>query len=285
MLTIIRCNDSFGEKEILGRARANLKQFSNLHFIFNNFESFPSNNFNNKNIIFKKCAQGDSNARDFLQRVERALCHLIDQKKLFINSYGQVNTKFIMRMTSSSPWDFFSVISEIFIADYLLSVLGPNNFQYEEGKKNERKPDFTITLNNRKYSLELRTLMKGTTEQKIETIFDEVCIYILDLLKGKDSTCNLVVRIDTSRLFLNKKRQIDVKRSINYLRTYFDKLDILSLITNKITIDFEYIRRSFELEGNTFEKKASQIFENIPPHTIFNFNKNDSEISSNQNRE
>jgi hypothetical protein len=92
---------------------------------------------------------GDSNSPDYLQRLEKALCHLIEQKKLFIKTDGQINTKFKRRMTSNDPWNFSSIISEVLIADHLLSLFGISNFQYEGGKKSERKPDFTVTVNDR----------------------------------------------------------------------------------------------------------------------------------------
>ncbi|CAN5515591.1 hypothetical protein BH18THE2_BH18THE2_22240 [soil metagenome] len=278
MLTIIRCNDSFVEKEILEKARANLSQFPNLNFIFNNFASFSFNNSHNKNTVFRICIRGDSNSIDYLKRLENALSNLIAQKKLVIRTDGQDNTKFIKRMTSNDPWDFSSVISEIFIADYLLSIFGPNSFQYEEGKRSERKPDFTINANNRQYSLELRTLMKGKTEEKIESIFDEVCIHILNLLKEKCSTCNIIIRIDTSKLCINQEKQIDVERSRKYLLSYFNKLNILNLIKSKISIDFEYLRRLVPIEGSPSDRKASKALENIPYHTIFTFDENDSPL-------
>ena len=271
MLTIIRCNDSFVEEEILYKARVKLSQFNNLQFVFNNFEDFKFDSSHNKNTVFVKCIKGDSNSVDYLRRMEKALCNLIDKKKLFIKRNGQVNTKFINRMTSSEPWDFCSVISEIFVADYLLALFGPHNFQYEEGKKSERKPDFIINTNDRLYSLEVRTLMKGSTEEKIETIFDQVCIYILNLIKERDLTCNIVIRTDTSRLCVNQEKQIDVERSRKYLTSYFDKLDILSLSRSKIAIDFEYVRRSVPLAEKTLDSKASQVFKNIPYSSFITF--------------
>jgi len=235
------------EEEVLEKARVNLSQFDNLRFIFNNFGDSKFDSSHNKNTVFVKCIRGDSNSIDYLRRMEKALCNLIDKKKLFIKRNGQVNTKFVNRITSSDPWNFSSVVSEIFVADYLLSIFGPDNFQCEEGKKNERKPDFVVNMNNRLYSFEMRTLMKGMTEEKIETIFDQVCIYILNLIKERDLTCNIIIKVDTSRLCVNQEKQIDVERSRKYLMSYFDKLDILSLARSKITIDFEYIRRLLPL--------------------------------------
>ena len=250
MLTIIRCYDSFVKKETIEKARANLSQFQNLNFVFNNFASLSFNNSHNKNTVFGKCIKGDINSIDYLKRLEKALSNLIAKKKLVIKTDRRVNTKFIKRMTSNEPWHFSSVISEVFIADYLLSIFGPNNFQYEEGRRTERKPDFIITPNNRQYNLELRTLMKGKTDEKIERIFDEVCIHILNLLKEKGSTCNIVIRIDTSKLCVNQEKQIDAERSIKYLLSYINKLDILSLVKCKISIEFEYLRKLHPIEGN-----------------------------------
>jgi hypothetical protein len=275
MLTIIRCNDSVVEEEILEKARDNLSQFKNLKFIFNNFEDSKFNSSHNKNTVFVRCIIGNSSSMDYLNRMENAVCNLIDKKKLFIKRNGQLNTKFINRMTSSDPWSFFSVISEIFVADYLLSLFGPDNFQYEEGKKSERKPDFIVNMNNRLYSLEMRTLMKGMTEEKIETIFDQVCSHILKLIKERGLTCNIVIRVDTSRLCKNQEKQIDVEVSRDYLVSYFDKLAILSLASNKIKIDYENIRRSVRLVDNTLNIKASQVFKNIPYSSIITFDQND----------
>src|SRR5215207_481920 len=275
MLTIIRCNDSIVEEEVLEKARVNLSQFDNLRFIFNNFGDSKFDSSHNKNTVFVKCIRGDSNSIDYLRRMEKALCNLIDKKKLFIKRNGQVNTKFVNRITSSDPWNFSSVVSEIFVADYLLSIFGPDNFQCEEGKKNERKPDFVVNMNNRLYSFEMRTLMKGMTEEKIETIFDQVCIYILNLIKERDLTCNIIIKVDTSRLCVNQEKQIDVERSRKYLMSYFDKLDILSLARSKITIDFEYIRRLLPLAENTLDSKASQVFKNISYSSIITLDQND----------
>src|SRR5215216_3478085 len=275
MLTIIRCNDSIVEEEILEKARVNLSQFDNLRFIFNNFEDSKFDSSHNKNTVFVKCIRGDSNSIDYLRRMEKALCNLIDKKKLFIKRNGQVNTKFINRITSSDPWNFSSVISEILVADYLLSLLGPHNFQYEEGKESERKPDFIVKVNNRLYSFEMRTLMKGRIEEKIETIFDQVCIYILKLIKERNLTCDIIMRIDTTTLCVNQEKQIDVERSRKYLLSYFDKLDILSLARSQITIDFEHIRRSVSHAKNTLDSKASQVFENTPYSSIITFDQND----------
>lgn len=141
MLTIIRCNDSFVKDLVLKKAKLSLSQFHNLKSIFGNFEDSKFDSPHNKNTVFVRCMMGDYNSLAYLRRLEKALCKLIDQKRLFIKRNGQVNTEFINRMTSSDPWNFSSVISEIFIADYLLSIFGPNNFQYEEGKKSKRKPD------------------------------------------------------------------------------------------------------------------------------------------------
>jgi hypothetical protein len=263
------------EEEILVKARDKLSQFKNLRFIFNNFEDSKFNSSHNKNTVFIRCIRGNSNSIDYLHRMENALCNLIVKKKLFIKKNGQVNTKLINRITSSDPWNFSSVISEIFVADYLLSLFGPDNFQYEEGKKSELKPDFLVNVNNRLYSFEMRTLMKGRTEEKIETIFDEVCIDILNSIKERDLRCNIVIRIDTSRLCVNQEKQIDVEISRNYLMSYFDKLDILNLARSKITIDFEYVKRSVSLAENTLDSKASQVFKNIPYSSIITFDQND----------
>ena len=112
MLTIIRCYDSFVEKEILEKARANLSQFQNLKFIFNNFASFSFNNSHNKNTVFGKCIKGDINSMDYLKRLEKALSNLIAKKKLAIKTNRRVNTEFIKRMTSNEPWHFSSAISD-----------------------------------------------------------------------------------------------------------------------------------------------------------------------------
>ena len=278
MLTITRCSNAITEEQILEKARGILSQFDHLRFIFNGFEDAKFYSINNKNIVFVKCIRGDTNSVDYLRRIENALSNLIVQKKLFLKRNEQVNTKFMNRITSSDRSDFLSVISEIFVADFLLSLLGPSNFQYEEGKKSEGKPDFIIHVNNRLYALEMKTLMKGRTEEKIETIFDQVCTNILISIMERDLTCNIIIRIDTSRLCVNQEKRIDVERSREYIMSYFDKLYILSLARSQITIDFEHIRSSVSIDENTLENKASQVFKNVAHYSFITFDQNDNAV-------
>lgn len=118
--------------------------------------------------------------------------------------------------------------------------------------------------------------MKGKTEEKIERIFDEVCFHILNLLREEGLTCNIIIRLDTSKLCVNQEKQIDVERSKKSLLAYFDKLDILSLVKYKISIDFEYLRRLVPIEGSTSDMNASKALKNASYHTIFKLDQNDS---------
>lgn len=204
MLTIIRCNKDLIEDGILARAKENLRKFPTLHSIFENFDEPRFSNYQNKNIVFVKSMMSNEDSLNFLLRIENALYNLVSHGKLLINRPGELNKKFLNRITSSVPSEFLPVISEVLVADYLLSLFGQNNFHYEEGTKAETKPDFEITANSRKYSLELRTLMKGTTSEKIEAIFDQLCMHILNLLKRKTRGCNLVARLDTLNLCIIK---------------------------------------------------------------------------------
>jgi hypothetical protein len=126
MLTIIRCENDFVEDDLLDKARDQLNQFQNLNLIFDNFKDPSFKDKDNTNIVFKMCINSSSNYNflNYLQRLEIALANLTNHRKLYIRDKERINKKFINRMTSSNPSDFSPVISEIFVADNLLSLFG-----------------------------------------------------------------------------------------------------------------------------------------------------------------
>jgi hypothetical protein len=264
MLTIVRCENDLVEDDLLDEARDVLNQFQNLNLIFDNFKDPSFNDKNNANIVFKICMNSSLN-RDYLsylRRLELALTNLIYHGKLYIRDRERINKKFINRMTSSSPSDFSPAISEILVADNLLSLFGPDNFQYEEGKKSESKPDFRITSKGKTYNLELKTLMKGTTKEKIETIFNEVCMSFLSELKDNGNLkCNIIIRLDTAKLCIDEEKRIDTEASKKYLFSYFDKRALLNAVGNDATINFEDIR-GVKFQEEDLERRASEVFRN-----------------------
>jgi hypothetical protein len=123
------------------------------------------------------------------------------------------------------------------------------------------------------YNLELKTLMKGTTKEKIETVFNGVCMGILSELKNKGNLkCNILVRLDTAKLCIDDEGHIDTETSKKYLFSYFDKLALLDTPGNDVTVNFEDIRGN-HFQEKDLERRASEILRNEFYSTIIKTSK------------
>jgi hypothetical protein len=166
------------------------------------------------------------------------------------------------------------VLSEIHLADYLLNLFGKDHFSYEEGFKRDKKADYVIKTATQEFHLELRTLMKVTTKENIESIFEQVCVGILDSIKNRKGTRNILFRLDTARLPVDDKQRIDVDLSVNYLISCFTKLNLALLIDARIHIDFHNISR-LDFPEESQGMKVSEILKSIELSTLFGYDKKD----------
>jgi hypothetical protein len=279
MLTITKCSKENDASTLLSIAKGTLSHLPNLSRIFDNFSMFPTFSYQNPNPILSHCARQDQSAKIYLDKIESGLSNLIINGKLKVDNAGRLDVRFINRITSTTPSEYLPVLSEIRLADYLLNLFGKKQFFYEEGPKKAKKADFKIDLPNRKFHLELRTLMKVTTKQSIENIFEQVCIGIVNIVKSHGGSRNLLFRLDTARLPVDDEHHIDINKSVQFLITSFSKLNLLALVDTGIKIDFHKISQIY-FPKESLDLKASQVLKREDFGAVFEYDKNDTNIEN-----
>lgn len=274
MLTIVRCSKQIDDSRLLAIAKTTLRNFPNLNKIFDNFKKFPTVSYQNPNSILGHCASSDPSSLNYLNKIESSLSNLIRNGRLAVAKDGRPPTRFVERITSTLPSQYLPVLPEIHVGDYLLRLFGKEHFFYEEGPKRAKKADFKIILPKKELHLELRTLMKVTTKERIESIFEQVCIEILSIVKKSGGNRNLLFRLDTARLPVDEKHYISIEGSVEYLISQFHKLSLTALVDTEIQIDFHNISRAY-FPYDKKQLKASQVLRKENFGELFDYDKND----------
>jgi hypothetical protein len=246
VLTIVKCLEKKTVAINQNQLSESLKQFPYISKILGDISEMIIDEKTSNSIIKNLLIKNEGSLK-FLIDFEASLKNLFDNNKIrIINDNGSENTNFVNRFRSMNPSTYISAISEITIANYLLTLFGKQNFQYEIGKKKERKPDFIVKANGKKFDLEQITIMKGTTKESIEKIFN---ISISSYLKKTESiktNFHIIFTINTFKMVYNDDG-LDIDGSINHMDEYFDKLNLnglIEILNDDFVLDFDEARLS-----------------------------------------
>ncbi len=240
MLTIGHCVGNERTEWQIEKAKKIIKKYPLLNEIFQDFTNISFSDISNQNTIFRKCIMDTVESNLYLREIEQKILALKENEKILSSQNStEQNKNFITKLKSNRPSDYLSVIAELQTAFEFLIVFGKNNWSYEAGKKNEKKPDFRVVFGQREVDMELISVMKGDTRTKIETVFDEVCLRYLCRLAKLKTNFTILIGIDT-RSLVGDKSGIRERDSINKLVKGLDDLKLKKMINLGIDLNLDF---------------------------------------------
>ena len=189
--------------------------------MFDNFNIYNDKSYDEcNNIIFKSCIRQYRSSTLDLKKID-----LLEDALQFVNVLGFDTSKkeFKDRITSCIFSESRSAFQEITITYKIGQAVGNANIQYNASlPESSRKPDVCVSLDGeREICLEITSVSTSETDKKLYGIFYNAAKYLYNKIPQQ---YKVSVRVDTTKLPLNSKQEIDEEKSNEMMRDQINRI-------------------------------------------------------------
>lgn len=160
-----------------------------------------------------------------------------------------------------------SAIQEIVTIWYFYYRLGKDNVRIEEITKDYKLPDILVNLPTKKIIFEITALNQSRPFEKITKISEKIAKYVSQL-HTEDYNFLIRIGLDNTQFIVNRKKQIEIEKSVNFFCKYIVKLNLQLLFKDNMHLIFPVTKKKYTSirpnEGLNHSLKSKRIkIENI----------------------